>query len=556
MKPVARARILGTAVMTAGLVNVWSSLTPAWHVRLADLRSFMTPVAEGVAAGATAVLGLALFLLGRGVAQRRRIAYIIAVVLLSLSTVAHVLKGLDVEESAYTFILAVLLFWQRRLFIVGHEPARWRTVARTIPMVVGADLAYGVAGLLLRRHSIHPTLTPLNIVSEIGGRMIGLPGPLKISGAFGHWFPASLTVLGAASMAFIFLAILAPVAENEVALRGERELVRGLIVRVDGDTLDYFALRRDKRYAFSPNRRAAIAYRVVHGVALATGDPVGEPSAFVGALDAFLGLCEQKGWRPAILAIRGSTAPMCEARGLRTVYLGDEALIDVESFSLVGRHMRNARQSANHTHTLGCTTEIFRERELDPTLRRALIGISDRWREGAREFGFLMALGDLLDGRNPECVVVVLRAPDGAPIAFQRYVPCRAGRALSLDAMRRDKEGPGGVNERMIIDLVAWARTHGVEEISLNFAAFRTLISDGAELSLAQLLPAFVLRRVSPYMQFEALHRFNAKFHPRWVPRFAAFRTYADLPPIGIAALSAEQILPFDERTEVSVPSA
>src|ERR1700741_3492335 len=97
MKPITRARLLGTAVIAAGLVNVWSSLTPAWHARLADLRTFMTPVAEGVAAGATALLGLALFLLGRGVAQRRRIAYVVALVLLSLSTIAHLLKGLDVE---------------------------------------------------------------------------------------------------------------------------------------------------------------------------------------------------------------------------------------------------------------------------------------------------------------------------------------------------------------------------------------------------------------------------------------------------------------------------
>jgi lysyl-tRNA synthetase class 2 len=556
MKPVTRARSLGVAVIAAGMVNVVSALTPAWHARLADLRTFMTQVGEGVASGATALLGLALVLLGRGVAQRRRTAYTVAIVLLSLSTVAHVFKGLDVEESSYTFVLAVLLWWQRRLFIVGHEPARWHHVARIVPAVLGMDVAYGALGLLLRRGLVHPSLTPLNLVQEIGARMIGMTGPLHIEHAFGHWFPASLTWLGAASMALAFILVLAPVAENEVAVRGERELVRGLIVRPDGDTLDYFSLRRDKRYVFSDGRNAAIAYRVVHGVALATGDPVGEPSAFPGVLSNFLSVCERKGWRPAVLGVRATRCEMYEAAGLKTVYIGDEALIDVPEFSLVGRHMRNARQSANHTRALGCTTQIFRERDLDPTLRRALIGISDRWREGAREFGFLMALGDLLDGRNPECVVIVLRDAEGTPIAFQRYVPCRAGRALSLDAMRRDKEGPGGVNERMIVDLVEWARAEGIEEISLNFAAFREWISEGADLKFGQILPAFVLRRVSPYLQFEALHKFNGKFHPRWVPRFAAFRTLADLPPIGIAALSAEQILPFDGRSEASVPSA
>ena len=46
----------------------------------------------------------------------------------------------------------------------------------------------------------------------------------------------------------------------------------------------------------------------------------------------------------------------------------------------------------------------------------------------------------------------------------------RLDRALSLDAMRRDRVGVNGVNERLIVETIQWAQANGVDEVSLNFA--------------------------------------------------------------------------------------
>jgi lysyl-tRNA synthetase class 2 len=324
--------------------------------------------------------------------------------------------------------------------------------------------------------------------------------------------------------------------------------VRRLVHRADGDTLDPFAFRNDKQYVFSHDERAAVAYRYVNGVGLASGDPLGAPDAACDAFRAFLELCHDRGWRPAAIGARGDRLSLYEAAGLRAHYLGDEAVIDVAGFSLQGRAMRPVRQAYNRTKNFGLTTEVHREGALDPTLRRALVGIADRHRAGAPERGFSMALDELLTGRQGDCVIVVCRDESGAPIAFQRYVPCRAGRGLSLDAMRRDAVGPNGVNERMIVEAVEWARDHGVEEVSLNFAAFKGIIEEGADLSPMQAAQAWVIKRLNPYFQIESLMHFNAKFHPRWVPRYLVYRSAGDLAAVGIAALSAEAFLPFDRN--------
>ena len=541
-----RLRLLGLAVTAAGVVNIASALTPEFRDRLHIVRDAFTPEVAHLAMGATALLGIALVLLGRGIARHRRVAYRAALVLLVVSALTHVLKGLDIEEAAISLGVVVLLVRSGRLFTAPTPPAQWRTAAKVVLTVIPVAFAYGVVGFTIRHNRVKPEFTILGAVEETAARLVGLTGPFHVSHGFGRWFPASITVLGFGIVIVIAAALLAPVTERALAHAEEREGVRRLANRRDGDTLDPFALRHDKRYILSSDRRAAVAYRYVNGTGLASGDPVGERASFEDAFDRFLERCTARGWRPAVIGARGDQLAIYEAVGLRSRYLGDEAVIDVQEFTLNGRRMRGVRQAFNRTKNFGLTCEIHREGELDPTLRRALVGISDRHLAGGRERGFSMALDGLLTGRDADCVIAVCRDANGTPIAFQRYVPCKGGHGLSLDTMRRDAVGPNGVNERLIVEVVLWARERRIGEVSLNFAAFKGLIEEDADLGPLEGAQSWIIKRLNPYFQIQSLLTFNAKFDPRWVPRFLVYRSIGDLAPVAVAALSAESFLPFD----------
>jgi lysyl-tRNA synthetase, class II len=541
-----RLRLLAFAVTATGLINVLSALTPLMRDRLEVVGEAFTPEVAHLARGATALLGVALILLSRGILRHRRLAYRTALVLLAVSAFTHVLKGLDIEEAVVSLGVAVLLLRSSSLFDAPTPPHRWRTAIVMVITIIPVAFVYGVVGFAVRHDRVRPEFTFVGAVQETAARLVGLTGPLAVNGGFGRWFPASITVLGFVALIAIAVAVLAPVTEAAVAPAIERERIRRLANRADGDTLDPFALRHDKRYITSADGRAAVAYRYVNGAGLASGDPVGDPASFGDAIARFLDRCRACGWRPAVIGARADRVPFYEAAGLRARYLGDEAVIDVDEFTLDGRRMRPVRQAFNRTKNFTLSAEIHREGELDPTLRRALVGISDRHLAGGRERGFSMALDGLLTGRDPECVIAVCRDDQGTPIAFQRFVPCKAGAGLSLDTMRRDAVGPNGVNERLIVEVVLWAREHGMREVSLNFAAFRGLIEDDAELGPLQSAQAWLIRRLNPYFQIQSLLTFNAKFNPRWVPRYVVYRSVGDLAPVAVAALSAESFLPFD----------
>src|SRR5438270_11371163 len=122
----------------------------------------------------------------------------------------------------------------------------------------------------------------------------------------------------------------------------------------------------------------ANATRSTTSAPLATAVPVGVHASVDDAFAGFIDRCRKFGWRPAVIGARADRIPFYETAGLRARYLGDEAVIDVDEFTLDGRRLRPVRQAFNRTKNFALTAEIHRVGELDPTLRRAVVGISDR----------------------------------------------------------------------------------------------------------------------------------------------------------------------------------
>lgn len=234
---------------------------------------------------------------------------------------------------------------------------------------------------------------------------------------------------------------------------------------------------------------------------------------------------------------------------MRSIRLGDEAIIDSSAFTLDGHTMRPVRQACNRTKNHGVEVRIVPEGSLDVEVRQALLDIDVGDRGGEAERGFSMALDGLLTDpeRDADCVIVIAEMA-GEPVAFQRYVPCRGGRGLSLDAMRRFDRVDGqalvnGLNERLIAEAVDWAAKHGVVDVSLNFAVFRSVLSatDPSTLERGQ---AWLVKRLDRHFQIESLLRFSAKFQPRWISRYVVYRSVTDIPAVATAALGAEGYLP------------
>jgi lysyl-tRNA synthetase class 2 len=537
-------RLLGNLTYAIGVLDLVTGLLHSWRVRLAEVSELMPGALSDAAAAATVVSGVFLVVLGHSLKRRKRRAWRAAVALLALSVVLHVAKAEPVSAVVALAGLALVLRHRREFLALGDPSTRWRAVRAFVVLGV-VSVGVAAVALWLNRHDLVGGFPGLgDFVREVLLGAVGLDGPVQFTGDRSADIVGSLLLgLGLmTTLTTIYLALRPP--EPRPGLTDTDELrLRELMDRHD-DSLGYFNTRRDKSVVWSPTGKAAVAYRVVSGVMLASGDPVGDPEAWPGAIDAFLEEALAHAWTPAVLGCseRAGTVWVRET-GMAALELGDEAVVDTSTFTLEGRPMRNVRQMVGRVARAGYAVDVRRARDVPSPERAAAMRDAAAWRSSDTERGFSMALGRLVDDTDPECVFVTARQ-DGVVRAFLQFVPW-GGDGMSLDVMRRDGSVDAGVNELMIATALQQAPALGVRRVSLNFAAFRSALERGERLGAGPVLRAWrrVLVFASRWLQIESLYRFNTKFRPQWQPRFLLYPTARDLPRVGLAALEAEAFL-------------
>jgi lysyl-tRNA synthetase class 2 len=538
--------LIAALAVALGLVDIVSALTPERSRRVHELTRILPLGVTHEATAATAVAGVLLILLGSGLRRRKRRAWRAALYLSLLTAGLHIAKGIDVAEAVLSLVLAVaLVATSKRFHAAGDPRTRWRAPAAFVLLAV-VSLGLGWLLLTARGGSItgYPSASTRWI--EIVDGMVGVTGPLHFrNDGTSDLVYSVLASLGAMTVLVpAYLVFRPPEPPARLDDQAEQRLRELLARHGRRDSLGYFAVRRDKAAIFSPTGKAAVSYRVVSGVMLASGDPIGDPEAWPGAIRAFVEEARRHAWVPAVIGCSelGGEAWVREA-GLRALELGDEAIVPVAEFSLDGRAMRNVRQMVARTERAGYCTSVRRVSELSEDDIVALRRQAAEWRDSETERGFSMALGRFGDPADGDCVVVTAQQGDRLS-AVLHFVPWGTD-GLSLDLMRRDRSSDAGLNEAMIVAAVQKAPEFGVTRLSLNFSVFRSALERGGRLGAGPVLRVWrgLLLWASRWFQIESLYRFNAKFRPEWEPRYICYPAARDVPRIAIAALEAEAFL-------------
>lgn len=552
-----RRRLAGAAAVRAvvwtarlvALVTVVAALFPApRRAFMASLReSLGLPPAVGLAGVVISlVAAVGLWLLGAGLRRRKRRAWALAIVVSAVLTVVNVLHGLTTGNgwiaAALTLALLVALVACRRRFVARPDPGG---LARGVVILVQLPVAGFVLVWLLLALNPRRLVGPPGVWQEAGHAalsLVGVSGPVHFRAG---WLDDLTSAVG---LAFGVAAVLVAgyhllrSPEPEPQLSGDDEdRLRALLDRHGRrDSLGYFALRTDKAAVFSPTGKAAVSYRALAGVALASGDPLGDHEAWPGAIEVFLGECASYGWVPAVLGCSELGATAWARAGLDVLEFGDEAVLDTATFTLEGRAMRGIRQASGRLARAGYTVRVQRLPDLTDAERAVVADRASRWRGDAVERGYSMALSRVADPRDAGAVVV-LAEQGGEVRGLLQFVPW-GGDGLSLDLMRRDPASDNGLNELMIAELMAAAPGLGVARVSLNFAVFRAALERGERIGAGPVAKGWakLLRAASRWWQIDSLYRFNDKFRPEWVPRYVAYPAVRDLPRIMAAALEAE----------------
>ncbi|MCX6426745.1 MAG: phosphatidylglycerol lysyltransferase domain-containing protein [Actinobacteria bacterium] len=531
-------------LLIIGLIDILSATFKPLNTRLKVIAVPLADIWPTLATAGVIIDGVILMALSFALARRSHAAYLLTQISLLTNIPLHLITGHRLF--LLSLIPIVFLFLMRAEFYA--KPHR-KVVTRALIIfaeIFAINLGIGVFLVLAPDQLFGGDVSFIQVMRTVFNGLVGNTGPLRfVSNREQDVFGIAMLGLGILNLIAPILALLQPSPPKSLLSNEDEEKLRGLINNFgERDSIAYFALREDKSVIWSSTGKAAVTYRVVSGCALASGDPIGNPDAWPQAMQAFLEFARVNGWVPAVFGCSEEAGEIWVRESkMSSLEIGDEAIVRVSDYDLESPRYRSIRQTVRKIQKQDYTTHIYRSNSLTPDMRSQLTLNSKKWRGDATERGFMMGLGRIAESNEPDLLIVTAVA-DGVVRGILQYVPW-GEKGLSLDLMRRDPHAHAGMNELMIDATINFARANGIEKISLNFAAFRAVFERGGQLGAGPIIRSWrsILLFFSRWIQMESLYRFNAKFRPEWLPRFAIFGKASDLPRIGLAILRAEAFI-------------
>ena len=547
-----------TAMLVASAFVLIITFVPPWHRYFArewDFISLLTiPQFPGL------VYAALLLVMAVGLRRRLRAAWWLLLIwwliLPQLGRIAFLIGDRTTVVQTVLLIIGlvamtaviVLLFRTRSQFSARRVPGNLRLA---ILVFLGGGAVVWVIGTLLTLQfgtARDFSRAAFHVYDTMVGELGRFPGTDSISSPL--WVRFLVGLLGAIVILGAAYLLFRPPRNLKYLGAGDEARVRTLFRDFgDEDSLGYFATRRDKSVVWDTGdpatARAGVSYRAIGSVSLASGNPVGDPEHWAEAIGDWRAHARSVGLSVAVMGAGERGAATYAESGMTAWEIGDEAIVDLRSFSLNGPGMRPVRQSVSRLQRRGYTARVLRHSELTTADFATLSADAASWRgDGGDERGFSMALGRLADPLDGECVMVQAHDADGHLRGFLSFVPWGRN-GLSLDLMRRDPGADNGLVELMVSSLADRSGQFGVARASMNFAMFREAFERGAEIGAGPIAKLWrqSLRLASKNWQLESLYRSNAKYLPTWQPRFICFEYTSDLPRVGTATGSAEGFL-------------
>ncbi len=515
-------RMLAAATFFGGALLLLSGATPAMPERLNWLQSVVPlPLIEG-AHFLGSLVGLFMLVLARGIFRKLDAAYHLTLIALCAGIFLSLLKGLDYEEaSILTFLLLAFLpsrrnFYRRAALFADRFSLEW---VLFVAMVLSCSLWLGFFSFkhVEYSHSLWWTF------------------------AFGGDAPRFLRASVGASgllLAFGFIRLMRPARPLE-RLPQLSDLDRAKpLAMAHSRTLAQLVLVGDKALIFHDSADAFLMYGIYGRSWVSLGGPIGSEEAASDLLWDFRELCDEHGGWEVFYQVHPDSLPLLAENGFSIVKLGEEAIVDLESFSLEG----NGRKSLRHAHGRLVKQGLrFEMREADEVknLLPQLTQISDEWlsKKNSSEKGFSLGFFD------PDylCRTALALAFQGDKlVGFANILASESKVELSIDLMRYLPEAPPGIMDFIFCQLMLWGRAQGYQTFNLGMAPLSGI--ENKPLSpLWNRFASFLFQHGEHFYNFQGLRSYKEKYHPRWEPRYLAYNPSASLPMVltQVAALVA-----------------
>ncbi|MBD9369407.1 bifunctional lysylphosphatidylglycerol flippase/synthetase MprF [Xanthomonas sp. XNM01] len=507
--PVAQAagallpRLLAAYTLVVAVVLLVSGVTPAGLEATAVLATWAPLPLVEAAHFLSSVAGLALLFVARGMLLRLDAAWWAGLLLAGAGLLLALPKGLAWSEVA---ILAPLVL----ALLLSHRRFDRRASLLAVPFSGGWLLAMGaiVAALVVLLFFAYQDV-------EYGRQ-------LWWQFEFDADAPRSLRALVAIALLALAVALYQLLRPSQPVLEpaGAEELARAAaIVRAQDDADAGLALVGDKRFLFSDDGRALLAYARRGRSWVALSDPVGPEPQCRELVWRFLAMVHEGGGRGGFYQVRPDRLPAYLDAGLRLLKLGEYAYVPLAGFSLEGKARSGLRYSVKRAEREGLDFELVPPAGV-PAVLEEMRAVSDAWLAAHRTAEKRFSVGAFVDAYVGRQTVALVRQ-HGCLVAFATVLDTDTRSEASIDLMRHVSPMPYGTMDFLFVRLMLHFAQAGHARFGLGMAPLSGMAS-GPLAPYWHRAGRLLFAHGEEFYNFRGLRAFKEKFEPQWEPRYLA----------------------------------
>ncbi len=522
-------RIMPAALLfMLGVVNIISVLTPSVSGRMHILRNYIPNEAIHASNYFVLASGLLLLITAAFMLRGLRTAWWFAILLSIGSLIGHLTKAIDYEEAIIAFIAMLSLYSTRKEYVVKSNPRLRGIGIQTALISMAAVMFYGVVGfyfLNVKYFSIDFSLAQSIKYTLLNYFLIGSPD-LIAAGKFTRYFIDSIQISGFLSMGFLVFTLISPYVWKREPEKSELDEALALTKLYGNSAMDYFKTYRDKQLFFSEAGNCFISYKVSGNFAVILEDPVAENrDVMLQSLVSFSKYCSDNGLKSISYRVPAESLGMYRQLGKKSLYLGQEAVVDLNSFTLSGGDKKSMRNAINKVTERGFKAHIA-EPPLKEGLMQKLKAVSDEWLLDMERQEFVFSQGMFVWDEIRKQTVIVVENEEEKVIGFLNIIPDFAKNEGTYDLVRKTSDAPNGVIDFMIVEMFNYFKGLNIRYVNLGFAPL-----SGIEIpeDISERSMKFAYEKIKSFAHYKGMREYKEKFSPVWHDKYLVYEHDFDL---------------------------
>jgi phosphatidylglycerol lysyltransferase len=515
-------------IFSLGIINIVSVLTPAISDRVQHLQNFLPVDALTASNYFVFIAGVFLLLTATFLLKGLRNAWWIALFLSMISAIGHLTKAIDYEEASVALVVFIILLVSRKEYYIKGNPRLHFVGIRTSLLSILAVLIYGTIGFyfLDKKHfDIDFNLLQSIRYTFLNFLLVGSTD-LVPNNAFARDFLLSINASGLLSLSFFFYTIIRPYIFKKDSDPEGLQNACILVEKYGCSGLDYFKTYRDKMVYIPADLNAFIAYRVSGNFAVALESPVAEsPEKMKECIILFDRYCYENGLKSLYYRVPEENLQLFKETGKKCLFIGQEGIVDLNTFSLEGGTRKALRNSVNKVAEKGYKASILTPPVKDGLLQK-LKAVSDNWLHITERKEIVFSQGMFIWEELKQQTLITVENAEEKMVGFLNIIPDYADREGTYDLIRKTDDAPGGVIDFMLIELFKYLKARNIQFVNLGFAP---LSGNEVPHNLTERSMNFAYNKIQSFSHYKGLRDYKEKFSPVWTNKYLIYDQDFDL---------------------------